>query len=94
MLTIPQSAEYRNFRKAIIDSMSDYFLNSGLAEKTIEDLVRDALSSTRDFIVDYQDKATRRKYSKNTVYENTKSNLKRNLEAMLKDAYKKAAQTS
>lgn len=94
MLTIPQSAEYRNFRKAIIDSMSDYFLNSGLAERTIEDLVRDALSSTRDYIVDYQDKAARRKYSKNTIYENTKSNLKRNLETMLKDAYKKAAQTN
>ena len=47
MLSSKSGAKYNAFRKAIIDSMRDYFKDSGIGEAIIEDMVKDALKEVR-----------------------------------------------
>lgn len=94
MLMKPNSADYRTFRNAVIESMNDYFENSGVGEKYITTIVSEAFSATRGVLSKYQETATARGYSQDTIYKKTKDTLKKSMEQMLKRAYANAKRIS
>lgn len=93
MLTTYRGSEYSNFRQAVINSMEDYFIDTGVTSRYIQDIVTDAFKQTRNFTNTYKQTAEKRNISENTVYENVKKNLKASMESMLNSAYEKAKKT-
>lgn len=93
MLTNYRNNKYSNFRQAVVNSMEDYFVNTGITSNYIQNIVTDAFKQTRNFTNTYKQTAAKRNISENTVYENVKKNLKTSMEAMLHSAYEEVKKT-
>ena len=93
MLTNYRNSKYGNFRQAVVNSMEDYFVDTGITSNYIQNIVTDAFRQTRDFTNTYKQTAAKRNINENTVYENVKKNLKISMEAMLHSAYEEVKKT-
>lgn len=93
MLTNYRNNKYSNFRQAVVNSMENYFVDTGITSNYIQDIVTDAFRQTRNFTNTYKQTAAKRNISENTVYENVKKNLKTSMEAMLRSAYEEVKKT-
>lgn len=93
MLTNYRNSKYGNFRQAVVNSMEDYFVDTGITSNYIQNIVTDAFRQTRDFTNTYKQTAAKRNINENTVYENVKKNLKASMEAMLHSAYEEVKKT-
>ena len=93
MLTNYRNSKYSNFRQAVVNSMEDYFVDTGITSNYIQNIVTDAFRQTRDFTNTYKQTAAKRNINENTVYENVKKNLKTSMEAMLHSAYEEVKKT-
>ena len=93
MLTNYRNSKYSNFRQAVVNSMENYFVDTGITSNYIQNIVTDAFRQTRDFTNAYKQTAVKRNINENTVYENVKKNLKTSMEAMLHSAYEEVKKT-
>lgn len=93
MLTNYRNSKYSNFRQAVVNSMEDYFVDTGITSNYIQNIVTDAFRQTRDFTNTYKQTAAKRNINENTVYENVKKNLKASMEDMLHSAYEEVKKT-
>lgn len=93
MLTNYRNSKYSNFRQAVVNSMEEYFVDTGITSNYIQNIVTDAFRQTRDFTNTYKQTAAKRNINENTVYENVKKNLKASMEAMLHSAYEEVKKT-
>lgn len=93
MLTNYRNNKYSNFRQAVVNSMENYFVDTGITSNYIQNIVTDAFRQTRDFTNTYKQTAAKRNISENTVYENVKKNLKTSMETMLHSAYEEVKKT-
>lgn len=78
---------YTQFRNAVINSMQEYFEDSGEMTNYITRQLSDAFTAARGNMKAYVTTAAKRDYSKSAIYEHHKKELKQQMEKLMRDIY-------